>query len=68
LDALKQEIEEKNREIEGLRKEVKDCHDREKRLDNEKERLEGRLVDKHSKPPRETHNESLAYSQAQEVM
>lgn len=54
LDALKQEIEEKNREIEGLRKEVKDCHDREKRLDTEKKSLEGRLVDKHSKPPRET--------------
>jgi len=51
-----------------LRKEVKDCHDREKRLDNEKKNLEGRLVDKHSKPPKETHNESLAYSQAQEVM
>ena len=68
MDALKQEIEEKNREIEGLRKEVKDCHDREKRLDNEKKNLEGRLVDKHSKPPRETHNESLAYSQAQEVV
>jgi len=68
LEALKTEIEEKNREIEGLRKEVKDCHDRYNRLDHEKKNLEARLVDKHSKPPRETQNESLAYGQAQEVM
>ena len=68
LEALKQEIEEKNREIEGLRKEVSACHDRYKALDVEKKSLEARLVDKHSKPPRETHNESLAYSQAQEVI
>ena len=61
-------IGKKGEGIEGLRKEVKDCHDREKRLENEKKNLEGRLVDKHSKPPRETHNESMAYSQAQEVM
>jgi hypothetical protein len=68
LEALKQEIEEKNREIEGLRKEVSACHDRYKALDVEKKDLEAKLVDKHSKPPRETHNESLAYSQAQEVI
>jgi len=45
LEALKQEIEEKNREIEGLRKEVGGCHDRYNRLDNEKKKLEARLVD-----------------------
>lgn len=67
LEALKSEIEEKNREIEGLRREVKDCHDRYHRLDEAKKNLETRLVDKHSKPPRETQNESAAYSQAQQL-
>lgn len=47
---------------------MKDGHDRYNRLDAEKRHLEARLVDRHSKPPKETHNESLAYSQAQELM
>ena len=54
LEALKQEIEEKTREGDGLRLEVKGCHDKYNRLDFEKKQLEARLVDKHSKPPRET--------------
>jgi hypothetical protein len=47
---------------------MKDGHDRYNRLDAEKKHLEARLVDRHSKPPKETHNESLAHSQAQELM
>lgn len=67
LEALKTEIEDKSREILGLRKEVKDCHDRYNRLDADKKNLEARLVDKHSKPPRETANEAQAHSQAQQL-
>jgi Ca2+-binding EF-hand superfamily protein len=62
LEALKSEIEEKNREAQGLRKEVKDCHDRYNRLDQDKKNLEARLVDKHSKPPRETANEAQSFN------
>lgn len=36
-------------------------------MEAEKRHLETRLVDAHSKPPRETHNEAQAYSQAQEL-
>ena len=68
LEALKQEIEEKNREIQGLRKDIKDSNDRQSRLEDDKRKLETRLVDKHSKPPKETHHEFLAFSQAQELM
>lgn len=67
LEALKTDIEEKNREIEGLHKEVKDCHDRYNRLDAEKKHLETRLLDRHSKPPRETQNEAQAHSQTQQL-
>jgi len=67
LEALKYEIEDKNREIDGLRKEKDLGHDSYKRLDAEKKSLEVRLVDKHSKPPRETQNESIAHSQAQQL-
>jgi septal ring factor EnvC (AmiA/AmiB activator) len=68
LEALKQEIEEKNREVDGLGAQIQDCHDRYNKLDREKKDLEARLVDKNSKPPRETANQSLAFSQAQELM
>jgi len=67
LEALKNEIEEKNREAQGLRTEVKICHDRYNRLDQERKNLEAKLVDKHTKPPRETSNEALAFGQAQEL-
>jgi chromosome segregation ATPase len=67
LEALKQEIEDKNREIDGLRREVQDCQDRYNRLDAEKKGLEARLVDKHSKPPRETKKESTAHDQVQQL-
>lgn len=61
LEALKAQIEEKNREIESYKKEVKDGHDKYNKLDVQRKHLEARLVDKNSKPPRETNNESLAY-------
>lgn len=54
LDALKQEIEERNREIQMARKEVKDSNERAQKIENEKRLLEARLVDKSSKPPRQT--------------
>ena len=67
LEALKSEIEEKNRDISSLEKEIKDCNDRYNRLEHEKKALEARLVDKHSKPPKETQNQASVYSQAQEI-
>jgi len=67
LEALKSEIEERNREIDGLKKEIKDGHDRFHRMEGEKKHLETRLVDAHSKPPRETRNEANAHSQAHEL-
>lgn len=68
LDALKVELQEKIREIEGLKKEVKDLHDKQGRLDGERKKLETALINKNQKPPKETNNESLAFSQAQELM
>ena len=47
-----------------MKKEVKEGHDKYAKLDNQKKQLEARLVDKNSKPPRETNNESLEYGQA----
>jgi len=67
LEALKSEIEEKNREMIGLRKEVKDCHDRYNRLDQDKKNLEGRLVDVYAKPPKQTAADANAHSQAQQL-
>lgn len=51
-----------------MKKEVKEGHDKYAKLDNQKKQLDARLVDKNSKPPRETNNESLAYGQAQELI
>ena len=67
LEALKNEIEERNREIQGLKGDLKDSHDRYNRLENDRKNLETRLVQKSSKPPRETQNEALAFSQGQEI-
>lgn len=68
LEALKHEIEEKNREIEAFQKEVADCRRALSKLDQEKKQLEATLINKQQKPPKETSNESLAVSQAQELM
>jgi regulator of replication initiation timing len=57
-DALKQEIEEKNKEIQNARKEVQDKNARCIRLEIEKSNLETRLVDKHARPPAEMSDAS----------
>jgi Ca2+-binding EF-hand superfamily protein len=67
LEVLKSEIEDKNRELESLRTEVKDALDRCRRLERDKEALQTRLVDGQSKPPKETQVEAMNYSQAQEL-
>lgn len=67
LEVLKSEIEDKNREIDGLKAEVKDALDRSRRLERDKESLQTRLVDGQSKPPKETQVEAMNFSQAQEL-
>lgn len=67
LDALKQEIEERNREIQMARKEVKDSNERAQKIENEKRLLEARLVDKSSKPPRQTQVESTNQGSMEEI-
>jgi predicted nucleic acid-binding Zn-ribbon protein len=44
LEALKNEIEERNREIQSLKGDLKDSHDKYYRLENERKQLETRLV------------------------
>ena len=46
LEALKQEIEDRNREIQIARKEAKDSNERVQKIEAEYRKLEGRLVDK----------------------
>ena len=67
LEALKQEIEERNNEILIARKEVQDVNNRVVKLEAEKRNLETRLVDRHAKPPREMHNESENQGQVDEI-
>ena len=55
LEALKQEIEERNNEILIANKKVQDMNNRVVKLEAEKMNLETRLVDKNAKPPREMH-------------
>ena len=52
LEALKQEIEDRNREIQVARKEVKDSNERVQKIEAEYRKLEGRLVDRNGKPPK----------------
>lgn len=46
LEALKQEIEDRNREIQIARKEAKDSNERVQKIEAEYRKLEGRIVDK----------------------
>ena len=55
LEALKQEIEERNSEIMIAKKQVQDMNNRVVKLEAEKRNLETRLVDRNAKPPREMH-------------
>lgn len=67
LEALKQEIEERNNEIMIAKKEVKDVNNRVVKLEAEKKNLETRLVDRNAKPPREMHQESQSQGQSDEI-
>lgn len=60
LEALKQEIEERNNEILIAKKEVQDVNNRVLKLEAEKRELETKFVDRYAKPPREMHQESQA--------
>lgn len=53
LDALKNEIEERNNEILLARKEVANVNARVVKLQDDKLELENRLIEKNAKPPRE---------------
>lgn len=49
------------------RKEVKDTNERAQKIENEKRLLEARLVDKSSKPPRQTQVESTTQGSLEEI-
>jgi predicted nucleic acid-binding Zn-ribbon protein len=66
LEVLKTEIQDKNREIEGLKKDVKDSNDRHTRLVEDNRKLEQRLINNNSKPPQVTNYEEMANSVKQE--
>ena len=63
LEALKHEIEERNSEILIAKKEVQDVNKRVVKLENEKQKLETKLVDQHALPPREMNIESMNQGQ-----
>lgn len=59
IDALKTELEEKNREIKSLNQAIEDSNKRVLSLENQIKKLESKLVDKHAKPPQAMREESL---------
>lgn len=67
LEVLKSEIGEKNREIEGLKKDVKDSNDRFTRLEDDKRKLEQRLINNSTKPPQAIKTEETANALEYEV-
>ncbi len=67
LEALKLEIEDRNREIQIARKEVKDSNERVQKIEAEYRKLEGRLVDKNAKPPRQVNQESEYQNSLDEI-
>ena len=66
LEALKTEIEERNKEILLAKKEVANVNARVLRLEEEKQALEVRLIDKHAKPPREMQQDSQRFGDLDE--
>ena len=58
LEALKQEIEERNNEILLSKKEVANINARVLKLEGEKQELENKLIDKNAKPPREMKSDA----------
>lgn len=67
LEALKTEIEERNREILLAQKEVHNVNQRVLRLEGDKQELENKLVNKHSKPPREMQADSEHFGNMDEI-
>jgi predicted nucleic acid-binding Zn-ribbon protein len=59
IDALKTELEEKNREIKSLNQAIEDSNRRVLSLESSIKKLESKLVDKHAKPPQAMREESL---------
>ena len=58
MEALKQEIEERNNEILLSKKEVANINARVLKLEGEKQELENKLIDKNAKPPREMKSDA----------
>ena len=67
IQALTQEIEERNQEIKNARDAVQNEKGKVSRLEEEKRKLETRLVDRNAKPPAEMHKESAGQGQADEI-
>jgi len=64
---LKQEIEERNKEILLSKKEVANVNARVLRLEDDKQKLENRLIDKNAKPPREMQSDSQHFGNIDEI-
>lgn len=67
LEALKQEIEERNKEILLSKKEVANVNARVLKLEDDKQKLENRLIDKNAKPPREMQSDSQHFGNIDEI-
>lgn len=67
LEALKQEIEERNNEILLAKKEVANVNARVLRLEQDKQTLEQRFIDKNAKPPREMQADSQHFGNIDEI-
>lgn len=67
LEALKQEIEERNNEILLAKKEVANVNARVLRLEQDKQVLEQRFIDKNAKPPREMQADSEHFGNIDEI-
>lgn len=68
MEALKFEIEDRNRSIESLQSELLKAKQYVERLETKLSNKEAKAVDARAKPPKETSNESTAYGQAQELL
>jgi len=67
LEALKTEIEERNKEILLAKKEVTTVNSRVLRLEEDKQALEVRLINKNAKPPRQMQSESEQFGGMDEI-
>jgi hypothetical protein len=67
LEALKTEIEERNNEILMSKKEVANVNSRVLRLEQEKQDLENKLIEKNAKPPRQMQADSEHFGNLDEI-